>query len=288
MTSSNPSQLVRPVFIISDGTGITAETLSHSLLTQFAHIEFNETTLPYINTEEKARGALARINDCYQQTQVRPLVILTLVEQRLRHIFSECQGLVLDFFGDFVTKIEKEFKYQSSPSIGRAHGLQNYRNYMQRMEAVNYALNNDDGCNLHNYQRADLILVGVSRCGKTPTSLYLSMQHGLFVANYPLTDDELQSERLPTAIQPYRDKLFGLTIDPYRLQQIRHERRPNSEYAKLSNCQFEVKTVELLFVRQGIKYLDVTTRSVEEIATEIMSQMNLKRSIAATSISAPR
>lgn len=265
------------VYFVSDGTGITAENLGQSLLTQFEHIEFETQTLPNVNTVEKAHRIIETINA--NHSNGKPIVFSTLVNDEVRQIFQAAPFIFLDLFNSFIPILEQELSVKASHMVNKTHGvnIHNYNNYMLRMNAVNYALSNDDGANIHEYSIADVILVGVSRCGKTPTCLYLALQFGIYAANYPMTEDEINLHSLPEVLKPLRYKLFGLTIDATRLQQIRQERRPNSSYASLRQCQFEVREVETMFTKEKITYLDTTTRSIEEIATEIMSNCRLKR-----------
>lgn len=267
----------RLVFFVSDGTGITAETMGHSLLTQFDDLEFEQIAIPYVNTLSKAQEVIQRINQSYTDTQQKPLIFATLINPEIRKLFANCHGLLLDFFNAFIEPLEKELKTQSSHHIGRSHGMQNFDSYNARIAAVNFALNNDDGANTHNYPKAELILIGVSRCGKTPTCLYLALQFCVRAANYPFTQDDLHDLRLPLYLQQQRKKLFGLTIDPRRLQSIRNERRPNSHYASLEQCRIELKAIEELFQKENIPFLDTTTRSIEEISTMILAAKGLKR-----------
>lgn len=266
----------RKVYFISDGTGITAESLGQSLLTQFDNIEFDVQTLPFVNTTEKAYNIIKKISE---KTQEAPIVFSTLVDDNIRKLFQDSPFLCMDLFNSFIAPLEQELKMKSSHTIGKTHGvtLNNYNNYMLRMNAVNYVLSNDDGANIHEYGNADVILIGVSRCGKTPTCLYLAMQFGIYAANYPMTEDELQLNKLPQLLLSFKNKVFGLTIEPLRLSQIRQERRPNSKYADLKQCQYEVKEVEEMYRKEKISYINTTTRSIEEISTEIMSACNLKR-----------
>jgi [pyruvate, water dikinase]-phosphate phosphotransferase / [pyruvate, water dikinase] kinase len=264
----------RTAFFISDGTGITAETLGHSLLTQFEQVSFEQVALPYVNTPEKARETVERINAC---ADAQPLLFTTLINPEIRAIITSSKGLLLDFLTTFLEPLEKTLKMKSSHRIGRMHGAQDYQTYKTRIDAVNYALNNDDGANIHNYEQADLIVIGVSRCGKTPTCLYLALQFGVFVANYPFTEDDMDHLRLPSFLQPHRAKLFGLDIDPQHLQSVRQERRPNSPYAELGQCQKEIRKVKGLFEAEQIPTVNTTGRSIEELSTIILSRMNLKR-----------
>ena len=265
----------RTAFFISDRTGITAESLGHSLLSQFEGINFNRVRMPFLDSVEKARDALAQINKTALSDGQRPLVFSTLILPAVRNIIEQSDALFLDLFEMFIVPLEAELGVSSSHTVGRSHAADS--SYNSRMEAVNYALNHDDGGISRDLHLADIILIGVSRCGKTPTSLYLAMQYSISAANYPLVPEDFSSEALPQALRPLRGKLQGLTIRPERLQQIRNERSPNSRYASLENCQAEVKQAESLMQLAGIPYIDVTTMSVEEIATTILYQTGLKR-----------
>ncbi len=265
----------RSVFFISDRTGITSENLGHSLLSQFEGIKFKRVRLPFLDTVEKAREAVAQINEASIFDGQRPLIFSTLILPAVRNIVEQSDALFLDLFEMFVVPLEAELGVRSSHAVGRSHAAD--LNYNSRMDAVNYALNHDDGGITRDLNRADVILIGVSRCGKTPTSLYLALQYGIFAANYPLVPEDFESNVLPRAIKDIPDKLQGLTIRPERLQQIRTERSPNSRYASLDNCQNEVKQAERMMQQAKIPFLDVTTMSVEEIATTILHQTSLKK-----------
>lgn len=265
------------VYFISDGTGITAETLGHSLLTQFAHIEFENITIPYVDTIEKAHAVIEQINTTAIKTHQRPLIFATLINPEIRTLLGTSKGLLLDFFNQFIKPLEEELKTDSSPSVGRTHGLIDYEAYKIRIDAVNYALSHDDGVSTKNYGAADLILIGVSRCGKTPTCLYLALQFGIFAANYPFTEEDMSVLQLPKFLAEHRHKLFGLTIDAQRLHAIRSERRANSTYASLKQCELEIKKVEELFRKEKISSLSTTTRSIEEISTTILATTGVKR-----------
>jgi len=266
---------IRTAFFISDRTGITAESLGHSLLSQFEGIKFNRVRLPFMDTVEKARDAVTQINEAVITDGKRPLVFSTLILPAVRNIIEQSDALFLDLFEMFIVPLEAELGVSSSHAVGRSHAAD--KNYNSRMDAVNYALNHDDGGITRDLHLADIILIGVSRCGKTPTSLYLAMQFGVSAANYPLVPEDFASESLPQALIPLHRKLHGLTIRPERLQQIRTERAPNSRYAALENCQTEVRQAESLMRMANIPFLDVTTMSIEEIATTIMHQTGLKR-----------
>lgn len=266
----------RTVFFVSDRTGISVETLGRGLLSQFDGVEFTRIALTFVDTEDKARAAVEQI-DAVADTGERPLVFSTQVRPELRDILMSCRGLYLDFFEAFLGPLEAELKQVSSHSIGRSHGLQDHDRYDTRIDAINFALASDDGLGIQNYPVADVILVGVSRSGKTPTCLYLAMQYGVRAANYPITDEDLEHARLPSVLTEHRERLVGLTISPLRLQQIRQERRPNSPYATLSQCQYEVRQLDILLRREGIRALDSTHMSIEEIAASLVHDLGLVR-----------
>lgn len=265
----------RTAFFISDRTGITAENLGHSLLSQFEGIHFKRVRLPFLDSVDKAHAAVVQINAAFITDGQRPLLFSTLILPAVRKIVVQSDALFLDLFEMFVAPLEAELGVSSSHAVGRSHAAE--LNYNSRMEAVNYALNHDDGGITRELNRADIILIGVSRCGKTPTSLYLALKYGIYAANYPLVPEDFVSQSLPSALKPLLNKLHGLTIRPERLQQIRTERSPNSRYASLENCRQEVKQAERLMNLEKVPYLDITTMSVEEIATTILHQTGLKR-----------
>ena len=267
----------RTVFFVSDQTGITAETMGHSLMTQFDGIEFRQVTVPFISTVDKAIEAVRKIDLVAAQEGTRPVVFSTLVQEDVRNVVRGSTGFFLDFFDPFLAPLAGELKTQSSHTAGRTHRMADTHAYATRIDATNFALANDDGSVVRDYERADVILVGVSRSGKTPTCLYLAMQYGVFAANYPLTDDDLESRKLPRALDGYPQKLFGLTIKPDRLQQIRNERKPDSRYSSAAQVAFEVRAAESLFDRHGIPVLDATEVSIEEIATRILDRMGIER-----------
>ena len=270
----------RAAFFVSDRTGITAEMLGHSLLTQFNEtVRFQEVTLPFVDTVEKAQEIVARINETAESDGVRPIVISTLVNSEIAAIVGMANALFLDCFEIFISPLEKELGFRASHAIGRSHSVSDLVNYYHRIDAVNYALGHDDGVATRDLADADIILVGVSRSGKTPTCLYMAMQFGIRAANYPLVPEDFSTMQLPGQVRPLRSRLRGLTIKPERLQQIRNERRPGSKYATLENCEFEVREAEALMRQEGIPYLDATSKSVEELATTILHQAKLVRRI---------
>lgn len=269
----------RTVFFVSDGTGLTAEALGHSLLTQFDGIRFTPAVIPFVDSVERAHEAVERIGRAAATGGARPIVFTTLIDDAVRDVVRRADALVLDFFESFLSPLEAEFGTRSTHTVGRSHSVQGNAEYQHRIEAINYALAHDDGQSNRDLDQADVILVGVSRSGKTPTCLYLALQLGIKAANYPLIPEDFDRGALPPAIEKQRHKLYGLTITPDRLSEIRNERRPDSRYASLENCRFEVEEAERLMRRYGIPWLNSTTRSIEEIATKILQDVRLERRV---------
>jgi regulator of PEP synthase PpsR (kinase-PPPase family) len=266
------------VFFVSDQTGVTAETMGHSLLTQFDDLEFRPVTLPFISDVAKAQEAVDKINRAGDESGVKPIIFATLVQDEVREVVKRSRALFLDFFEAFVGPMEQELSSRSTHRAGRAHGIADQQVYEARINATNFALANDDGTG-RDYSHADVVLIGVSRSGKTPTCLYLALQYGVCAANYPLTEDDLESSRLPAMVAAHRQKLFGLTIVPERLQQIRNERRPGSRYASAQQVQYELRAAEALFQRNGVSYLNTTECSIEEIASRILDSTGIERRV---------
>jgi regulator of PEP synthase PpsR (kinase-PPPase family) len=273
------SQSLRSVFFISDGTAITSETLGRSILSQFPSVPFETRVIPYVDTLDRADEAVNQINLAHQRDGVKPLVFDTIVDSVIRERINGADAFNLDIYEGLISKIADEIKVQPAPHTGHAHGDVDSENYKSRIDAVHFALDNDDGARTTHYDAADIILIGVSRSGKTPTSLYLALQFGIRAANYPLTEDDLYENSLPKALKPYRDKLFGLVIDTDRLVKIRNERRAGSRYASYQQCQQELRAIQGIYISQGIPNIDVSTMSIEEIATRILQMTGLKRRI---------
>jgi len=267
----------RTVFFISDGTGITAETFGNAILAQFAMAP-RHVRLPFIDTVDKAHQAVRQINHTAELEGKRPIVFTTLVNMDvLKVITDNCKGMLLDMFGTFVNPLEAELGIKSNHRIGRFSDVSKSQAYTDRIEAINFSLEHDDGQTHRDLGKADVILVGVSRSGKTPTALYLAMQYGLKAANYPLIPEDFERRQLPPALMDHRKKIFGLSIQPERLSEIRNERRPNSKYAALDNCRMEVSEGEAMMRRSGIRWLSSTTKSIEEIATTILQEIKPER-----------
>jgi regulator of PEP synthase PpsR (kinase-PPPase family) len=279
--STKVAQPRRAAFFLSDRTGITVEMLGHSLLRlrQFEDVPFDEITLPYLDTVQKASAVVEQINERARADGLRPLMFSTVIDSDIRRFLGSACGLHLDCFNVFISPIEAELGVCSSPSIGLSHRVVGAVEHYERIEAVRYALEHDDGVSRKDWEQADIALVGVSRTGKTPTCLYLALQYEINAANYPLIPEDLSRMELPAQIRNIRPKLFGFAVEPLRLHQMRSERKPDSEYASLRNSEYEVHAAEKLMRREGIPYLDATSRSVEELATAVLHHAKLERQI---------
>ena len=267
----------RSVFFVSDGTGITAETFGNAILAQF-EVKMHHVRLPFTDSVDKAHQAVRQINHAGMIDGKKSIVFSTLVNMEVLKVIQDgCQGMLLDMFGTFVNPLEEELQVKSNHRIGRFSDLTKTKTYHDRIEAINFSLAHDDGQSNRDLVGADVILVGVSRSGKTPTALYLAMQYGLKAANYPLIPEDFERRELPIALHGHQKKIFGLTIQPERLSEIRHERRPNSRYAELANCRMEVSEAEAMMRRASIRWLSTTTKSIEEIATTILQELHPER-----------
>jgi regulator of PEP synthase PpsR (kinase-PPPase family) len=266
----------RTVFFVSESTGITAETLGHSLISQFEDVDFEQVYMPYINTELRARALTERMQEAAQRDGARPLVFSTMLDDRIRDILRGGNCYFLELFEVFVDPLSRELGIAPSRKSGRSHAIIKPSSYTKRIEAINFAMANDDGVRPDNFHRADVVLTGVSRSGKTPTCLYLAMHYGLRAANYPITDEDFERGDMPEAVWGVRHKLFGLMIDAQRLQMIRQERRPNSPYASLEQCQDDVRQAQLMFKRLAIPVLNTTSQSIEEISSHILKAVKTK------------
>ncbi len=266
----------RTVFFISDGTAITGETLGHSLLTQFAGIEFNQVRIPFVTDEGAANDAVEQINRACSEDHAPALIFNTIVDEKLSAIIRGSEGVMLDLFATFLKTMENALGVKRQPLVGQAHGVGDFEDYENRMDATNYALNHDDGVSL-SFSKADLILVGVSRSGKTPTCLYMALHYGVKAANYPLTEDDLEEMRLPPFLRRFKKKIVGLKIDPERLAQIRETRRPGSRYATLKQCRKEVELADSLLRMEGITVFTTTHSSIEEISSRVLTELGMQR-----------
>jgi regulator of PEP synthase PpsR (kinase-PPPase family) len=266
-----PQTIKRTAFIVSDRTGLTAEAMAHSLLSQFPNIDFQIETFTFVDNKEKAVKLVDRCKTIKDRYGIAPMVFLTLVDDEMRELFTQAEIAVFDLFHTFIGPMEERLGVKSSHTIGQSHGVQDEKAYTSRIAAMHFAMQTDDGMDVEHYRKADLIMVGVSRCGKTPASLYMSLHYGLYVSNYPLTERELEFKRLPDVLHSHKSKLFGLTIDPFRLLKIRQKRYGGSSYSDSATCQREIAQAESIFRAESIPYINTTSMSVEEIGAMVVN-----------------
>ncbi|MET0837928.1 MAG: pyruvate, phosphate dikinase/phosphoenolpyruvate synthase regulator, partial [Marmoricola sp.] len=268
---------VVPVFFLSDSTGISAETMGNALLIQFPDVRFERTLMPFISSIEEARDVVARLDAVLDSSVRTPLVFATAAsdEVRLELLKTRCE--VIDFFGLHMERVESILDAHGVHAAARLHGVGDIKRYNSRMQAVEYTIEHDDGQSVRSLEKADVILVAPSRCGKTPTAMYLALQHGLFVANYPIVDEDLETNELPRPVRDLRDKCFGLITTPERLSTVRQERRPNSRYASIDQCTFELRRTETIFKLYSLPVIDTSTKSVEEISTIVLQNLKTRK-----------
>lgn len=264
----------RRVFFLSDGTGITAETLGNTLLTQFPGQEFDRSTIPFISSPEQAQEVVRAVDELADAGPA-PLLFSTAVSPEIRQILGTSRGWLIDLLGSHIDQLERVLETRASGEQGRAHGVGNALRYQSRMTAIEYAIEHDDGQSIRALEKAELILIAPSRCGKTPTTMYLALQHGILAANFPLVEEDFERGGLPRPLLPYLDKCFGLISEPMRLSRIRRERRPDSVYASLQQCDFELRSAEEMYRRYGIPFVNSASMSVEEISATILQRMHL-------------
>jgi len=267
---------IRQVFFVSNGTAITAETLGMSLLAQFPDHQFQTRTIPFVDTLEKAHAVSDEINQSINGANQLPIVICTMGDADLVKIINQSKALIIDPFGDILPRLEKVLAAEHHQP-GESHRTVNPSIYESRIDAIDYAMQHDDGGKSQNYGEADIILVGVSRSGKTPSCLYLALQFGIKAANYPITEEDMEFEQLPEPLRQFKQCLYGLTTDLNRLVNIRQERRPNSRYSSPEQCRYELRAVEQMYQRHNIKYINTSKMSVEEISARIIRDNGLHR-----------
>jgi [pyruvate, water dikinase]-phosphate phosphotransferase / [pyruvate, water dikinase] kinase len=268
---------VVPVFFLSDSTGISAETMGNALLIQFPELRFERTVIPFISSVEEARRVVARLDAALDESARTPLVFTTAASDEVRLELSKSRCPMIDFFDLHMAKVESILDTRGVRLAARLHGVGDIKRYNSRMQAIEYTIEHDDGQSVRGLEKASVVLVAPSRCGKTPTAMYLALQHGLFVANYPIVEEDLDTHELPRPVRDLRDRCFGLMTTPARLSAVRQERRPNSQYASLEQCTFELRRTEAIFKAHDLPVVDTSTKSVEEISTIILQTLKAPR-----------
>lgn len=267
---------VVPVFFLSDSTGISAETMGNALLIQFPELSFERTLIPFISTVEMAREVVAQLDEA-MEGPVAPLVFTTAAVDEVRAELLKTRAPIIDFFGMHMDRVEQQLGARGLREARRLHGVGDVRRYNSRMAAIEFAIEHDDGLSPRGLDRADVVLLAPSRCGKTPTAMYLALQHGLFVANYPLVDEDLETTDLPQPVRALRDRCFGLTTTVARLSRVRQERRPDSRYASEEQCRYELRRATAMYETHDLPTVDTSAASVEEIAAVVIQTLARQR-----------
>ncbi len=266
---------VVPVFFLSDSTGISAETMGNALLIQFPELHFERTVIPFISSVEEARRVVRELDATLAASARTPLVFTTAASDAVRLELRTTKCPVIDFFDLHMQRVEAILDTRGVRLAARLHGVGDVQRYNSRMQAIEYTIEHDDGQSVRGLDKADVVLVAPSRCGKTPTAMYLALQHGLFVANYPIVEEDLDTNELPRPVRDLRERCFGLMTTPARLSAVRQERRPGSQYASVEQCTFELRRTEAMFAMHQVPVVDSSTKSVEEIATMILQNLNV-------------
>lgn len=266
-----------PVFFLSDSTGISAETMGNALLIQFPQLRFERRLIPFITTPEEARRVVEVLDEA-ADGPVTPIAFTTAATDEIRQVLNTTRCPMIDFFELHISRVESIFGTPAARVAAQLHGVGDVKRYNARMAAIEYSIEHDDGQSVRAMDKADLVLIAPSRCGKTPTTMYLALQHGLFVANYPLVEEDLQSNDLPAPVKHLRERCIGLIATPARLCEVRQQRRPNSRYASLEKCTDELRQAKAMYAINGIPVIDSTTKSVEEMSTLIIQTLSARSS----------
>jgi regulator of PEP synthase PpsR (kinase-PPPase family) len=267
---------VVPVFFLSDSTGISAETMGNALLIQFPDTLFERTLIPFITTVEEARRVVEILDEA-MDGPVTPLVFTTAAVDTVRHELAKTRAPFIDFFEMHMSRVEEILGVQGLHEAARLHGVGDIRRYNSRMAAIEFTIEHDDGQSVRALEKADVILIAPSRCGKTPTSMYLALQHGFFVANYPLVDEDLERSDLPDTVREHQERCVALTTTVERLSRVRNERRPDSRYSSPEQCRWELRRAGEIYAAHRIPVIDSSSRSVEEMSTLIVQTLTKNR-----------
>lgn len=263
----------RDVYYLSGSTGILAKDMGKALLCQFPEIHFKEELIPFIHTEVEAQKAIEKIRA--QSTGETPLVLSTLLSKELNAVFNSPDIEFLNIFDQFLVQFENFLQKKALWASG-ASRYPNDRTMIRRVEAIHYCIDHDDGNSTKDYDKAEIILIGVSRSCKTPVSVFLATQMGIKTANYPLIRDGTDSFKLPPYLVRNKKKIVALSTSPQLLHQYREHRYADSKYAKLSTCRDELNKANMLYMDHRIPIVMSDGKSIEETATQVTQQLNLK------------
>jgi regulator of PEP synthase PpsR (kinase-PPPase family) len=262
----NPPKKKVHVFIVSDATGLTAERVISAVLVQFKLVSPIFQRYPYIKTKEQIERVLARAEN------LEAIVIYSLVSQELRTWIRTEQRkrdvYAIDVLGPLLERMGKLWNMIPDFRPGLLEGLG--EESIRLAESIDFTLRHDDGQGIETLGRADLIILGVSRTSKTPTSLYLSCNHSLKVANVPI----IPNVQPPKKIFTLKRRKVGLTIASERLAFIRQKRLKYAgatDYTDMTSIRKELAHSHGIFKQiEGLQVVDVTNSSIEEIANNII------------------
>jgi len=262
----NPPKKKVHVFIVSDATGITAEMVISAVLVQFKEIEPVFKRFPYIKTKEQIKAILS------QAESVQGIVIYSLVSQELRGWVRrekrKTDIYTIDILGPLLERLGKIWNLNPilNPGLFRGIGEESFR----LAESIDFTLRHDDGQGIETINMADLVILGVSRTSKTPTSLYLSCNNDLKVANIPIILNMKPQDKVFTL----KMQMVGFTLSPERLAFIRQKRlkyADSIDYTDITQIRKELEYSHYIFNKiKGLQLIDVTNSSIEEIANKII------------------
>lgn len=264
----------KDIYYISDSTAILVKNLGHSLICQFPEINFIEEKFPFVNSVKEAQKVLAHI--LKRSGGRQPIVFSTIMNEDVRNVFNNSEIEFIDAYGHFLTRLEDCLE-ATALRVAGYYRTTTEVDLAKRAENINFSLEHDDGTGLDGYPAADVILLGISRTGKTPISVYLATQMGLKAANFPLIDKYLTEYRLPDQIVRSKHKAVGLTTTPELLSSIRERRLPGSNYARLSTCLEEMDQADKIYKKYKIPTISSAGKSIEEIATQVSQELKLSK-----------
>lgn len=264
----------KDVYYVSGSTALLAEDVGKALLCQFQEISFNEEKIPFIKTRAAAEKAMKHILE--QSGGVRPLVFCTIMDAGIKKILDSPEVEFFDVFGNVLDRLENCLETKALRVPGYSRNIDDIT-LAKRVEAIHFSIEHDDGTRSREYDEAEVILLGVSRSGKTPVSVYLATHMGIKSANFPLTSEHLDSYELPPEIVRNRKKVVGLMTSPGLLHKIREQRYSGSTYAKLSTCATELNQAKEIYLRYGIQSLETDGKSIEETSVQVTQLVDIPR-----------
>jgi len=264
------------IYLISDSTGETIDRIFAALKAQFSNFEYELNHFSFTRTENQIQKILENAKN-----KNNPIILYTIVNSKLaKYLAEESQKKKIPCFGvlgDLILNFSKILNQRASHEPSGQHVLD--EEYYQRIEAIQFTMNHDDGNLVNDINKSDIILLGVSRTSKTPTSIYLA-NRGYKTINIPL----VLNQKIPEGLTKNKSAcIIGLVADPERLADIRRNRvaimkNPKlKDYTNLDFIRKEVNDSKILFKKNNWPTIDVTRRSVEETAASILKIIEIKK-----------